>query len=66
MEVVNRSYAVLSNLFSDPLGDAVIERLQQFDPVEKWNDPEGRSFERGLVVSFRLTVPLPISPAPAA
>jgi len=39
VEVVNRSYRFLSNFLSDPYGDAIIERLRQTDPVEKWSDP---------------------------
>ena len=43
-EGVNRSYVFLSKLFSDPHGDAIIERLEEIDPVEKWDDPDVRAF----------------------
>jgi hypothetical protein len=39
IDVVNRSYRFLSELFDSPYGDTVIEALKDRDPLPEWNDP---------------------------
>jgi hypothetical protein len=44
IDVVNRCYTFLSELFQnrrgDALMDAMIDALKQHDPLPRWNDPE--------------------------
>ena len=40
IDVVNRSYAFLTELFNSPSGDRIIESLKQGDELPRWNDPQ--------------------------
>ena len=40
IDVVNRSYALLGELFDPAAGRAIIARLKQRDELPRWNDPE--------------------------
>jgi ligand-binding SRPBCC domain-containing protein len=44
IDVVNRCYEFLSELFDMPNGQSLIASLKQRDPAPKWNDPEAREF----------------------
>jgi hypothetical protein len=39
IDVVNRCYAVLGELFDPPSGSKIIARLKQRDELPRWNDP---------------------------
>jgi hypothetical protein len=40
IDVVNRCYALLGELFDPPGGSSIVARLKQRDELPRWNDPE--------------------------